>query len=398
MTPREPITLPVNRSCPFDPPDEYARLRAGRPFAEIRLPGGRIGVLVTRYEDARAVLADARFSSSLLQMTPRVELPLSEEDLAVPPGTFSVMDPPEHGRYRRLVARHFTRRRMRELTGLIERNAEERITAMVGGGAPTDLADEFALPLPSMVIGEMLGVPPEDRPRFQRWTSTMLSLDAGPDELRTARQSVYEGMDELVRAKRRRPADDIVSELLDGAGGPGHDEIVNICALLLITGLETTAYMLGFGVYALLAHPDQLAALRGDPALIDGAVEELLRYLTIVQYGMMRTAREDTEINGRPIRAGDTVVVSVAAANRDPAVFADPDVLDVRRANVPHLAFGHGIHQCVGAQLARAELRIGYTALLRRLPGLRLAVPPEDVPMGYDKIFLGVRSLPVAWD
>jgi cytochrome P450 len=202
----------------------------------------------------------------------------------------------------------------------------------------------------------------------------------------------------LVRAKRRQPAEDLLSGLIHGDGGLTDDELVNIGNLLLIAGHETTANMLGLGTLTLLQHPGQLAALRADPTLFTGAVEELLRYLSIIQFGLLRVATEDVEVGGRRILAGDPVVVAVMTADRDPARFADPDTLDVTRGYSPHLAFGHGVHQCLGQQLARVELKVGLRALLERFPTLRLAVPPEQVRMRDDMAIYGVHELPVTWD
>ncbi|MEV4441050.1 cytochrome P450 [Streptomyces sp. NPDC049577] len=395
----DPMTLPSRRGCPFDPPEEYARLRAERPMSRLRLPGGRVGWLVTRYEDVRAALADPRTSPPLIQVTPAADLPLPEEELAVPPGVFSALDPPRQSRYRRLVSRYFTRKRCREITPELERIIDEQLTAMIGQGPPADLVTGFAQPVPTRVITGMLGIPEEQRPDYQRRILTMLSLGATPEELREASEGLYGGLGELVRDRRARPGDDILSDLLHGDTPLTDEEVVGIGALLLIAGLETTANMLGLGAFALLSDPAQAAALRaGGEELLDTAVEELLRYLTIVQFGLTRTAREDLEIAGRTVRAGETIVLSLAAANRDPHRYTEPDRLDLRREEAPHLAFGHGVHQCLGAQLARIEMKLAFRALLRRLPELRLAVPPEEVPTaGEDKVFYGVHALPVTW-
>ncbi|MHA6763564.1 cytochrome P450 [Streptacidiphilus sp. PAMC 29251] len=394
----DPMNLPARRRCPLDPPDEYAQLREERPVSRLRLPGGRIGWLVTRYDDVRATLADPSFTPPLIQVTPNAELPLPEEELQVPPGMFSALDPPEQGRYRRLVSRHFTRKRMRELAPRIEQIVDEQLTGMINSGPTADLVQWFSQPIPTRVITEMLGIPASDQADYQRWIITILTLNATPEQLREVSTGMYGNLSELVRAKRKEPGDDIISELLHGEKALELDEVLNISILLLIAGLETTANMLGLGAFALLQNPEQASALRADPDRIEVAVEELLRYLTIVQFGLTRTARQDTQIAGQRILAGETVVASLAAANRDPAFYSDPDRLDVFREGSPHLAFGHGVHQCLGAQLARVEMKIAFEALLRRLPTLRLAVPPEQVPTtGEDKVFYGVHSLPVTW-
>jgi len=251
------------------------------------------------------------------------------------------------------------------------------------------------------VICELLGVSYADRAEFQRLTATMLRMDASIEEALGASDALREFMHGLVEHKRTDPGDDLISGLIHHAAAdpPLTDgELVNIANLLLIAGHETTANMLALGTFALLSRPAQLAALRADPALIGDAVEELLRFLSIVQLGLFRFTTEEVELAGHRIPAGQTVVISVQAANRDGGQWARSGELDVTRGRGPHLAFGHGVHQCLGQQLARVELTIGFDHLLRRLPNLRLAVPPEQVPLRSDMIIYGVYSLPVAWD
>jgi cytochrome P450 len=394
----DPVSLPDRRSCALDPPDEYARLRADRPWSRLRLPGGQIGWLVTRYEDVRAILEDSRFSPPLIQVTPADSMPVPDEAMDVPPGTFSALDPPEQSRYRRLVSRYFTRRQTRELEPRMEQLVNEHLDTMIGGGCPADLISQFAEPMPAILISDMLGIPASERADYQHRITTMLSLAADTGELDSARTGIYAGLGALILAKREHPGNDIISDLLRAPAGLSDEEVVNMTALLLITGLETTTYQLGLGAFVLLRHPGQVAALRTEPALIEPMVEELLRYQTIVQHGLTRSAREDVDLRGQRIRAGETVIVSLAAANRDFVVYADPDRLDARRTASSHLAFGSGVHRCLGAQLARAEMKVGLGTLFRRLPSLRLAVPAEQVEMLNTRIFYGVRSLPVAWD
>jgi cytochrome P450 len=205
----------------------------------------------------------------------------------------------------------------------------------------------------------------------------------------------------LVADKREKPTDDMISGLIHHAGADPaltDDELVNIANLLLIAGYETTANMLGLGTFVLLQRPDQLAALREDPSRIGDAIEELLRYLSVVHAGVLRFPRQDLELSGEHIPAGSTVMISLLAIHRDKQHWADPEVLDVTRARSPHLAFGHGVHQCLGQQLARVVMTVGYTELLRRLPNLRLDAPPEEVPLRNDMLTYGVHALPIAWD
>ncbi|MFB7666353.1 cytochrome P450 [Kitasatospora sp. NPDC056138] len=401
----EAAPLPTHRSCPFDPPPEYGRLREQDPVSALAFPDGNTGWLLTRHEDVRALLADDRFSSDRT----RASLPVRgflfrRDDPRSRAGQLISMDPPEHTRYRQMLTRYFTVRRMRALAPRVEQIVTEHLDAMERTGPPVDLVPAFARPVPSLVICELLGVPYADHPAFQHWTSTLLSLDSDEGTALAALDALTEYLLRLVADKRRHPDDALISTLIATADGqePGEAltdrEVAGIGRLLLAAGHETTANMLALGTYTLLAHPAQTEQLREHPERADRAVEELLRYLTIVQFGTVRVAREDLVIAGRHIRAGQTVVASLPAANRDPDHFPHPDELDLTRAPSQHVAFGHGIHQCLGQQLARVEMQIAFPALLRRFPTLRLAGPPEQVPMRDDMFIYGVHSLPLTWD
>jgi cytochrome P450 len=399
-------TLPTHRSCPFDPPKEYDRLREQHPVSRLAFPDGKTGWLLTRHQDVRALLADDRFSSDRSRASsPLRTIPLRPEEPAARAGMLLTMDPPEHTRYRRLLTRYFTVRRMHALKPRIAQIVDQHLDAMERTGPPADLVPAFALPIPSLVICELLGVPYQDRAKFQRWTSTLLSLDTDEQTALAAREALRHYMLQLVAVKRVHPDEALISHLIaveDAAEGSRarltDEELGGIGRLLLVAGHETTANMLALGTYTLLCHPDQLRAMLGHPETMERAVEELLRYLTIVQFGTIRVAREDVEIDGRRIRAGETVVASLAAANRDPGQFDRPGDLDLRREPSQHVAFGHGVHQCLGQQLARVEMEIAFPALFRRFPGLRLAVPPEQVPMREDMLIYGVHALPLSWD
>ncbi|MBX6766046.1 MAG: cytochrome P450 [Actinomadura rubrobrunea] len=394
------VTYPLARRRALDPPAEAAELARRAPIHRMVYADGHRGWLVTGFAAARAVLADPRFSNRPERMHPPVsgrfgEL-LRDPEFQAPPGFFLRLDPPDHTRFRKLLTGQFTVRRMKMLEPRIEEICGGFLDAMQAAGPPADLVEMFALPVPSMVICELLGVPYEDRDRFQRDSRTLLSLHTSADEARAAMRRTLDYMAELVRRKRVEPGDDLLSGLIE-TGELKHDELAGVAMLLLIAGHETTANMLGLGTYALLTHPDQLAAMRAGPATVDGAVEELLRHLTIVHIGPTRTALEDVELAGRTIKAGESVTLDLRVANRDPSRFPDGDRLDLTRGSAGHLAFGHGVHQCLGQQLARAEMRIAYPALLRRFPRLRLAVPADDVPMRTDMAIYGVHRLPVTW-
>ncbi|WP_182884407.1 cytochrome P450 [Microbispora sp. H10885] len=394
-TPRLSI-FPLARERTFDPPDELTRRRAEAPLQRMMYGDGHEGWLATGYAESRAILADARFSSRPELMHSALPQRVELRRGPLPPGFFLQMDPPDHTRYRRLLTGQFTVRRMKQLEPRIHDITESRLDAMEREGAPADLVRSFALPIPSLVICEMLGVPYEDREKFQHDSSVILDLEASTDEITAARDDLLAYLGTLVAAKRKDPGDDMLSGLT-ASGELTDAEIAGMGLLLLIAGHETTANMLGLGTFALLTNPRQLAVVRDDPGAVENAVEELLRYLSILHIGPTRTALEDVEIGGTLVRAGESVTLSLGAANRDPERFEGGDTLDVTRSAQGHLSFGHGIHQCLGQQLARVEMRIAYPALLRRFPGLRLAVPPEEVPMRATSAVYGVRRLPVLW-
>ena len=392
------MTMPMERDHPFDPPAELRRLRAGRPINRLSFPDGHLGWLVTSHAVGREVLSDPRFSAREDLRHFPVRLPLiTDQRGPARPGWFVRMDPPDHTRLRRLLTGQFTVRRMQQLTPRITAIAEEHLDRMERQGPPADLVKGYALPIPSLVICELLGVPYEERERFQRQTATMLRIGATKEEFVAAMAGLGRFLHELVLAKRAAPTDDLLGGLAAG-DELSDEELTGVAMLLLIAGHETTANMLGLGMFALLRNPDQLAALRADPALMTSAVEELLRYLSILHTGLTRTALRDVTVAGERVAVGETVVVAVAEANRDAGHFEAPDTLDLKRpSSTGHLAFGHGIHQCLGQQLARIEMRIGYTALLERFPNLRLAVPPGEVRVRSDMAIYGVHELPVAW-
>ncbi|MEU8249356.1 cytochrome P450 [Nonomuraea sp. NPDC048916] len=396
------VTLTTARQRPFDPPDELTDLRKQGPIHRMAYADGHRGWLVTGYAAARAVLADPRFSNRPELMHPpipaRMELnkEIREHEFRVPPGFFLRMDAPEHTRYRKLLTGQFTVRRMKLLESRVEEIAGACLDRMEAAGRPADLVEHFALPIPSLVICELLGVPYDDRGQFQADSKVLFGLDSKAEDVIGAMTRISAYLDGLIRRKRAEPADDLLSGLVTG-GELNDEELTGVAFLLLVAGHETTANMLGLGTYALLANPGQLAAMRDDPELVDNGVEELLRYLTIIHLGPVRAALEDVEIEGVLIREGEAVTLSLPVANRDPSRFPGADRLDVTRPAAGHLTFGHGIHQCLGQQLARTEMRIGYPALLRRFPDLRLAVSPEEVPMRSDMSIYGVHRLPVTW-
>ncbi|WP_433260104.1 cytochrome P450 [Actinosynnema sp. CS-041913] len=399
MTSSPPVpALPVERAPgrPFDPPEGLAELRTRSPLTRMAYPDGHVGWLATSHTLTREVLADPRFSARAeLRHAPIPGVAAADRPRPAPPGSFTAMDPPEHTRYRRLLTGQFTVRRVRRLTERIEEVTAEHLDAMDRHGPTVDLVEAYAHPIPAQVVCELLGVPYADRARFQQHAMDLFRLGSSTEEMMAAYAAVHGFVHELVLAKRAAPTDDVLSGLT--ATDLTDEELVNIGFTLLGAGLDTTANMVALSVFALLRHPEQLAALRADPSLTDHAIEELLRYLSIIPF-TIRVALEDVELAGVLVKAGESVTVSIPAANRDPERFADPDTLDLSRPAGGHVAFGHGIHQCLGQQLARVELRVALPALLDRFPSLRLAVAPDEVAMRTDMLIYGVHRLPVDWD
>jgi cytochrome P450 len=379
---------------PFDPPAALAHIREERPLCRMLFPDGHVGWLATGHAEVREVLADRRFSSRYELLHLPYSIPGADELPAAAPGDLSGVDAPHHTRYRKLLAGKFTVRRMRQLADRTAQVTADTLDAMERHGPPLDLVTAYAQPIPALLICEMLGVPYEDRQQFQDHAQTVTGLNATMEERGQAWLAVTEYIDRLARAKRTDPTDDILSDMTES--DLADDELAGLGSFLLGAGLDTTANMLGLGVFALLQHPEQLAAWRAEPELSDTAVEELMRYLSITPIGA-RAALEDVEIGGQLIKAGETVTLSIQAANRDPLRFAHPDVLDIRRNAGGQLGFGFGAHQCLGQHLARMEMRVAFPALLSRFPTLRLAQPADTVPLRSDCDIYGVYRLQVAW-
>ncbi|MCP2242230.1 Cytochrome P450 [Lentzea aerocolonigenes] len=397
--------LPYRRDSahPCNPASDLRAAAAGNPVVRLPLTSGVLVWLVTGYDEARQVLADSRFSSNLT--TPGTALPkpgertVAEELQDRQPGTFLEYDPPDHTRLRGMVAGEFTAGAVHRLRPRIEAVVEECLDATEEAGSPVDLVETFALPMPSKVICEMLGVPYDDDFDFAGHTVVMTDLMARPEDTLAARDALRGYMRGIVQDRRKNPTDDVLGRLIRNYGNDVTDEeLVGIGNLLLIAGHETTAMMLGLGTLALLQHPEQLAMVRDDPSAVPSAVEELLRYASIANHGAIRTATEDVVIGGRLIQEGDAVAVSIPVVNRDPDRFDDPYRFDITRdPKAGHLAFGYGIHRCIAAPMARMEMQIAYPALLRRFPALCLAMPLDRIPVRTSNATHGLHALPVAW-
>ncbi|MFJ2773290.1 cytochrome P450 [Streptomyces sp. NPDC087300] len=399
--PATPNGLPVDRDAgPFAPPTGITRLRETRPVSPVLFPDGHEGWFVSGYEAVRRLLADTRFSSrpdlGVIHVPYEMTgMPAPTEPSPQIPGLFIAMDPPDHTRLRRKLTGAFTVKRMKQLEERIVEITERQLDELARLAPPVDLVKEFALPVPSLVICELLGVPYADRATFQVNSAKFMEKDVTLDEKMGAYGAMTSYLAGLVTAKRAEPGEDILSDLARHEDLT-IEELTGIAFLLLLAGHETTANMLSLGTFALLENPGQLAELRAAPELMPGAVEELMRYLSVADI-FYRYATEDIELCGETIPEGSTVVVSLLAANHDPERFEHPDVLDIHRGARGHTGFGHGIHQCLGQQLARIEMRAGLDALLRRFPTLQLAVPAEEVRLRTDMNIYGVHELPVTW-
>ncbi|MFI7136067.1 cytochrome P450 [Nonomuraea sp. NPDC050153] len=383
--------------CPFDPAPEYQEWRTTGGLRRVNWQGHPVWA-VSRHEDIKAAMTDPRISAEVAAQQAD-----GEHHGDTMPKVFPRMDDPEHAVLRRMLTKDFTVKRVNALRPEIEKMANEFIDRMVAGGGPADLVQGYALPIPSLVISLLLGVPYADHGFFQEITGVLMSRTATEEDKQQAGGKIFGYLYELVARKEAEPDDALISRLIQEylpTGELTRETIAMNSFILLSAGHETTANMIGLGTLALLENPGTLARLRDtdDPAVVSAAVEELLRYLTIVHSLVARVAKEDVEIGGTLVRAGEGLIMNLPAANRDPAFLDDPDTLDIDRNARGHMAFGHGVHQCLGQTLARAELEIALPTLLRRLPNLRAAVPLEEIRFRGDMSIYGVHELPVTWE
>jgi len=384
-------------ALPGQPVPEIRTVSGGRPVFRAELPDGRIVWLVSGYENVRQMIIDQRFSRALAVAPGRAQ-PGFEMSAA---GSINGMDPPEHTRLRKLVASAFTARRVEALRPRVTSIVNELIDAVAGRPQPADLVAGFSLPLPAQVICEMLGVTAEDLGQFHAWSDTIIGdwqRDSG--EIMTALAALYGYFGALIEIKRGRPADDLMSALIaarDQDDRLSEHELTVMCCTLLIGGHETTANQINLSLLLLFDHPGEVAKLRADPELIPAAVEELLRCTRLGGLPPARVTTEDVQLGGVTIPAGEQVMPLYSTANRDPSAFSDPDRLDVTRDAASHLAFGAGVHHCLGAALARVELQEAFRGLIGRLPGLRLAVPASDLEFKPGMAIHSLRELPVLW-
>ncbi|MFE0044106.1 cytochrome P450 family protein [Streptomyces albireticuli] len=378
-----------------DPHPVYAGLRERGPVHHVRMPEGSVAWLVVGYEEARAALSDPRLSKDWRSVSPSLGL----KTVASGPHMLT-LDPPDHTRLRKLVAREFTPKRVDALAPRVQELTDGLLDAMLA--APdrrADLADALSFPLPMGVICELLGVPSLDRESFRDWSNTAVG-SAPPAEKAVAAGAMHAYLEELVAAKRARPGDDLLSDLVRATDEDGDrlspEELLGTAWILLVAGHETTGGLITNAVLTLLTHPEQLAALRADPGLLDGAVEETLRYEGPLETPTYRFTTEPVEIGGTVIPGGGELVLPVISdANRDPARFDDPGRFDIRRDARGHVTFGHGIHYCLGAPLARLEARTALRTLLERCPDLALDAHPDALPWREGLFIRGPHRLPV---
>jgi cytochrome P450 len=384
--------------CPFDPPPDLYTQRQEGALTRVRLWDGSTPWLVTGYAEQRAVLADPRVSAEIDRPGYPLTMPVRTGGTK---RSFIGMDDPEHARFRRMVTAPFTVKRIEAMRPAVQKIVDDLIDTMLAGPKPVDLVEAFALPVPSLVICELLGVPYDGHDFFQDNSRIIIRRTSAPDERAAAFAALDDYLDNLVGEKLANPGDDLLSAVAARvkAGELPQEEAAQMARLMLIAGHETTANMIALGTLTLLRHPDQLALLREseDPRLAASAAEELLRYLNIVHNGRLRVAVEDIEIAGQTIHAGEGVIMPTEIGNRDPEAFDNPDELDIRRDARRHVAFGFGIHQCLGQPLARMELQVVYGTLYKRIPTLALATELDQVPFKHDGMVYGVYELPVTW-
>ncbi|MGW1785645.1 cytochrome P450 [Streptomyces sp. NPDC002143] len=402
-TEADPVPYPMARAtgCPFDPPPALTTPESQERMRKVRLWDGSSVWLVTKYSHVRMLFADKRVSHDTAHPSyPHESAGFKER--AQQGKSFVNMDSPEHQRLRRMVTAPFASRRVESLRPQIQEMVDGLIDAMLAGPSPTDLVESFALPVPSLMICLLLGVPVEQQKFFQDTARIIISTDSPPDVVNSAQGALLDYLEGLTVEKMTRPGNDLLSDVAVkhvATGSITAREAAITARLLLVGGHETTANMIALGTLALLQNPEQLAVLRDtdDPVLISSAVEEMLRYLTIAHIAPRRFAMEDIEVDGVMIHAGDGLALSLDAANRSPEEFPDPQSLDLLRDARKHVAFGFGPHQCLGQPLARVELQVVYGTLYRRIPTLRLAIDPDLIDFKDEGIIYGVRSLPVTW-
>ena len=398
-------SFPMARECPMHPPTQYREMSQSEPVSRVRMPDDQLAWLVTSHELGRKILADPRASSD--RTHPAFPLALSaearklfqEDDRQGIRRSMIGLDAPDHGAHRKMLISEFSVRRVAALRPRIQEIVDECVDDLLAASQPADLVELVSLAVPSMVICELLGVPYEQRHGFHHWTKQLISRNTPVPERRAAGDALRDFLDGLVTDKENgEPGDDVLGRLIQRNRETKvmtHEELVANAVLLLIAGHETTANMISLGTVALLENPEQKAQVTADSSLLPGAIEEMLRYFTIVETATARVATEDIELGDVVIGKDEGILVAGLAANWDESVFEHPDELDFHRGARHHVAFGYGVHQCLGQNLARVELEIVFETLFRRVPSLRLAVPAAELPYKTDAGIYGIHKVPV---
>jgi cytochrome P450 len=390
------------RKCPLSVPQEYERMRAEQPVTKVtnRMTGKPAWAL-TRYADVRAVLGSPAMSSNARNPGYPHQFQVPEEMLPYIAFPFAAMDPPEHTVRRRMVIPEFTAKRIADLRPGTQRIVDECIDAMLARGGPLDLVDALAVPVPSLQFCELLGADPRHVEYFRNYAETTTGRDSSMEAVAAALAQMDEFLDELITEKTKNPGDDLLSRLaaaLPGEPTLDQEDLVAIARLLVIAGSDTTANVIALGTVVLLQHPEQLAEITADPALLPNAIEELLRYLSILDSATVRVATEDiTLAGGEVIRDGEGIMALNGAANWDPGQYPEPHVFDIHRSADNHMAFSFGHHMCPGANMARMQLEVVFRTLFTRIPTLRLAAPVDELPYMFDSHAYGLHELPVTW-
>ncbi|MBT2793541.1 cytochrome P450 [Paraburkholderia strydomiana] len=394
-------TFPMPRQCPFLPPQEYKEFQKEAGPIQVQMWDGTSAWLCTRYDDVRAVLGDNRFSGN-----PSVpgfpSLSAARNAVLDLEPAFIRMDPPEHGHFRRMLTKEFMIKRVSAMRPKIETIFNGLLEEVIRKGPPANLVEDLFLPFTSEVIAWILDIPNKDHSFFQEQSRLKVLLDVDPEIPKAASERILGYLDTLITEREKDPEgrEDLLSRLIIEQVRPGHlthRELVIMAELLLMAGHETTANQMALGVYSFLTNPDQLQLLRNDPSLLRGAVEEMLRFHTIVHYNAFRVALEDVEVAGQLIRKGEGVVALISGANHDATAFENPEKFDITRKADHHVAFSYGIHQCLGQPLARVELQVVFSTIFERIPTLKFAVPQDQIQGKGDHFVQGLEALPVTW-
>ncbi|MET8818289.1 cytochrome P450 [Streptomyces rochei] len=394
-----PRDFPIRRGCPFTAPEEYAAMRTDDPVARVTLPTGREAWAVTRYDDVRELLSDPRVSADIR----RPNFPAlgeGEQEAGARFRPFIRTDAPEHTRYRRMLLPAFTVRRVRAMRPAVQARVDEILDGMLEAGGPVDLVSAYANAVSTSVICELLGIPRHNLEFFRDVTRISGSRTSTAEQVAEALGSLFGLLAELIAERREEPRDDLISKLVTDHLIPGHvttDQLLSTLGITINAGRETTTSMIALSTLLLLDRPELLEELRRDPSLMPAAVDELLRVLSVADSIPLRVAAEDIELSGRTVPADDGVIALLAGANHDPEQFDDPGKVDFHRTDNHHVAFGYGVHQCVGQHLARLELEVALDTLVRRVPSLRLAGDRDQVVVKDDSATFGLEELMVTW-